>query len=607
VKCVAALRFFLLAHVMLVFTGISYSKEIKYLTGKFEIVTLREIDSKKKTNSLTLDEVPFDKMFEKRKSYATTVLGDGRLLVTGGYSEDRWTKRLASTEIWDPKKNMWEKSFDMINGRACHTATLLSNGEVLIVGGDTSQAGTVEHAPSASSAILFNLISGECRYAGSMPERRCDHEAVLLENDRVLIRGGIEPNNSSSRTHLVWEPAGNKEVLRNNLLFPRAFAASLLLKDGAIMVSGGTLDGAITNTVEKWDSNKRLWQRLPPMISKRSNHQMIELGRGQVLAVGGDFVHFSWSGEHITISCELWNNEKNVWEVIPELEMSGKKIKEMLQRFHDVSIPGDALKIHAVMVNENEVLFVWEYALESGFYAQLTDFSIKNRMFLWNAITRKITELVPPDKLRTGFALSKLIDGRVLFAGGSEASIATYHSDDEGDSQTIEYKGVTRSLLWDRNSPQMLLTSTMPYPCMGHNSVSLHDGRVMLVGGKSENHEDSKAVAIYDPLIDSWSIGKEFNFDKPNLKSVVVSDRTVFIFADEYEDPHPNMCEVYNLSHNEWITVKPFAVRHGVAYLCPQTGKVMILGGLDRTFSRYRAETNLVEIWDEADQKWSDF
>lgn len=47
--------------------------------------------------------------------------------------------------------------------------------------------------------------------------------------------------------------------------------------------------------------------------------------------------------------------------------MSGKKIKEMLQRFHDVSIPGDALKIHAVMVNENEVLFVWEYALESGF------------------------------------------------------------------------------------------------------------------------------------------------------------------------------------------------------------------------------------------------
>lgn len=139
---------------------------------------------------------------------------------------------------------------------------------------------------------------------------------------------------------------------------------------------------------------------------------------------------------------------------------------------------------------------------------------------------------------------------------------------------------LTANVAYEHNALSMLPT----------NSVSLHDGRVMLVGGKSENHEDSKAVAIYDPLIDSWSIGKEFNFDKPNLKSVVVSDRTVFIFADEYEDPHPNMCEVYNLSHNEWITVKPFVVRHGVAYLCPQTGKVMILGGLDRTFSRYRAE-----------------
>jgi hypothetical protein len=66
--------------------------------------------------------------------------------------------------------------------REGHTATLLSNGQVLVAGG----AGTGYLA----SAGLYNPANGTLTLTGSMNVPRESHQAVRLQNGQVLVAGG---------------------------------------------------------------------------------------------------------------------------------------------------------------------------------------------------------------------------------------------------------------------------------------------------------------------------------------------------------------------------------------------------------------------------------
>src|SRR6266404_5515514 len=70
--------------------------------------------------------------------------------------------------------------------RVNHTATLLSNGEVLVAGGNNNTTGYL------SSAELYNPLTGKWTLTGSMAIARTGHEAVLLPNGEVLVAGGLD-------------------------------------------------------------------------------------------------------------------------------------------------------------------------------------------------------------------------------------------------------------------------------------------------------------------------------------------------------------------------------------------------------------------------------
>jgi hypothetical protein len=74
---------------------------------------------------------------DARHEFSATLLADGRVLVSGGSQELPGDGRssIASTEIWDPSTLGFEPGPDLTEARAGHTATLLPDGRVLIVGG----------------------------------------------------------------------------------------------------------------------------------------------------------------------------------------------------------------------------------------------------------------------------------------------------------------------------------------------------------------------------------------------------------------------------------------------------------------------------------------
>ena len=147
-----------------------------------------------------------------RANAAAAALPDGRVLVTGGrpiptHAHDPMGS--STSEIWDPATGDFSPTGPMLQGRSGHTATTLSDGRVLVIGGiglveEGSDLGQFEarttHGAKVSAGSLRSAevwTDGSFTTAGSMIGTRANHVAVLLPGDRVLVAGGYSEVGSS--------------------------------------------------------------------------------------------------------------------------------------------------------------------------------------------------------------------------------------------------------------------------------------------------------------------------------------------------------------------------------------------------------------------------
>ena len=68
-----------------------------------------------------------------RREHTATLLSNGILIVIGG--QDDRDDAVASTELYDSVSCNWIGSASLMTARNLHTANLLPNGKVLVVGG----------------------------------------------------------------------------------------------------------------------------------------------------------------------------------------------------------------------------------------------------------------------------------------------------------------------------------------------------------------------------------------------------------------------------------------------------------------------------------------
>lgn len=119
--------------------------------------------------------------------------------------------------------------------RISHTATLLSNGVVLVAGGDSSSLGDVY----LSSAELYNPSTGSWTLTGSMTTRRQGHQAVLFQYGQVLVAGGGNASGTLASAELydpsteVWTATGSMNTARSNF-------GLTLLNNGEVLTVPGT-------------------------------------------------------------------------------------------------------------------------------------------------------------------------------------------------------------------------------------------------------------------------------------------------------------------------------------------------------------------------------
>jgi hypothetical protein len=118
--------------------------------------------------------------------HTATSLTDGTALVAGG--NDDWTcAGIANAEVYDPSSGTFKVVGTMSTSRDAHTATLLRDGTVLIAGGGSGGCGI----PSKDSVELYDPASASFVFVGRMAQDRSGHTATLLSDGSVLIAGGM--------------------------------------------------------------------------------------------------------------------------------------------------------------------------------------------------------------------------------------------------------------------------------------------------------------------------------------------------------------------------------------------------------------------------------
>src|SRR5262249_33981129 len=107
-------------------------------------------------------------MLAPRYQHTATLLSNGQVLVVGG-EDPRTFEPLASAELYDPTTGTWTPTDSLSAAGYSHTATLLPNGMVLVVGGWNHGLGYL------SSAELYDPVAGIWRRTGSLITRRYEH------------------------------------------------------------------------------------------------------------------------------------------------------------------------------------------------------------------------------------------------------------------------------------------------------------------------------------------------------------------------------------------------------------------------------------------------
>jgi hypothetical protein len=140
-------------------------------------------------------------MRQRRAGHTATLLEDGRVFIVGGYdlNASKVRSALVETEFFNPNTGAFEDGPKLaltggtVLPTAMHTATRLKNGQVLIVGGEQYSS----NKPSPRGLQL--VYDPSTNLFGSVPARttnptvvpRSRHMALMDQGGRVLVLGGI--------------------------------------------------------------------------------------------------------------------------------------------------------------------------------------------------------------------------------------------------------------------------------------------------------------------------------------------------------------------------------------------------------------------------------
>lgn len=215
-----------------------------------------------------------------RESQTATLLPDGRVIVIGGDQGCVMAKCqiVTSAEVYDPLTGAFSPDGNLGTPRAGHTATLLTDDRLLIVGGEDANSHPI------ASAEIFDPMTGISTATGSLGAARYGHTATRLSNGQVLVAGGFTVSSAE-----LFDPATGKFSATGSMTAARGFFTASLLRDGRVLMAGGVIGADDPSSAELYEPATGEFALTGSMTTGRANHTATLLADGRVFISGRDY------------------------------------------------------------------------------------------------------------------------------------------------------------------------------------------------------------------------------------------------------------------------------------------------------------------------------
>ncbi|PDW03262.1 Kelch repeat-containing protein [Candidatus Viridilinea mediisalina] len=353
----------------------------------------------------------------------------------------------------------------MPNGQMFSQAFTLSDGTILSLGGDMMSA-TKEVVQSSTGAFRYDPRSRQWASIGELGTGRARAAMVMLADERILIVGGLpasdnEPALGADNRVMLFDPANGTSTATTDIGYEAAGYGSVLLENGHVLVSGGSVSDDAGQTVAynklmRYDPQSEQWAEMAPMAINRVSHRMTLLNDGRVLVTGGLYWDSAANQYDNLASVTIYDPANDRWEDVPSMQ--------------------HARQLHsAVRLADGRVLIV------GGF----TDMEVGTNVNaeIYDPASNTWADAGLPIGDHSGGSSALLLpDGQVLVIGGG------YYF--EANSRAVSrYDPATNA--WSALSPLQLERSM-------HRASLLPDGQVLIIGGSSANLGTPSSHEIYD-------------------------------------------------------------------------------------------------------------
>lgn len=321
----------------------------------------------------------------------------------------------------------WNSTGALANARSGASAVVLPDGLVVVAGGFAA-----DQWSCLDSAELYNPATRSFAATGNLTTPRCRHAGVRRANGQLLLTGGIDAKGEPLSSTEIYDAAQGTWTAGAPMKVARADHEAVLLNTGDVLVGGGS-----TLSSEKLSNTSSSWNSAGSLIAPVAGHTITVLADGRALLLGGS-------------QPQVYVPASNNWYPAP--------------------LPlADYLEGHAaVRLKTGQVLLI-------GAQSPSTALFDPNG----NTWSNAAAALVP----RYGHTATSLPDGRVLIAGGLDASESADLSSELYDPK------------WGTFSPASSLTT----PRSEHTAVLLPTGRVLLLGGIDEYYNTLASAEEFDP------------------------------------------------------------------------------------------------------------
>lgn len=336
------------------------------------------------------------------------------------------------------------RPIDMPFARAEHAAATLQDGRVIIFGGEDNGSAF------PSSVWAFDPDTERFTQIGELATGRVGFVSVKLFDGDILVAGGIRSLTGSPRAELIEGDTGASTPILSAPHRERVFAAASLLSGGTVLITGGLVGAISSDTVEIYDPVARTFTLLPGSLQvARAMHTSVRINERSVLIYGGHTV----DGQ--PAPPELYDPVTATSTLLPAPEPGARS-----RHVAHTMIDGGVLIVGGVDEDEAPIDSILRFDPGSSTFSSFAS-------------------MASP---RASFGVGRLVDSRLLIAGGTPAIVG-------GGTDATEIVAVDGAR---RNGPVMTSTRFL------HTVTSLSSGKVLVVGGLDEARRAMASAELFE-------------------------------------------------------------------------------------------------------------